>query len=153
MSLYFSANTMTEYVICKETGRGFLKYGFYRRVFVNSEGQIDNSDGDKTEESVRYINIWTGAVDLTCNYGSLSDYVRAQKAWFFSKRDLPEIQYYLHAEAYNLYASEWNTWQSLHNFTNKELGLPEVSIYLFIYLLIHVYSLRARVMKKKMMKI
>jgi hypothetical protein len=133
MNEYFSAHSMTEYVICRESGRGFLKYGFYRRIFVNSVGfEIDRSDGDGTDQSVRYINIWTGAVDETCNFGLLSDYVRAKKAWFFSKADLPEIQYYLHAEAYNRYASEWNTWQSLYNFTNKELGLSEVSIYLFI---------------------
>ena len=90
---------MTEYVICQENGRGFLKYGYYRRVFVNSEENIDNSDGDKSEDSVRYVNLWTGAVDLTCSYASLSDCVRSKKVWFFTKRDLPEIQYYLHAEA------------------------------------------------------
>ena len=83
MNSYFSAHSMTEYVIYRESGRGFLKYGFYRRIFVNSEGfEIERSDGDNTEGSIRYINIWTGAVDETCNFELLSDYVRAQKAWF-----------------------------------------------------------------------
>jgi hypothetical protein len=153
MSGYFSNHSMTEYVILKEVGKGFLKYGFYRRIFVNSEGvEIDRTKGKHTDQNVRYINIWTGAVDRSCNYGSIYDFVTAEKAWWFAKADLPHIQYFLHAESYNRYAAEWNTWQSKYNFTDKEIGLSKVSIYLFIYLLIHVYSLRMRVMKTRMMK-
>jgi hypothetical protein len=103
LSTFFSTNAMTEYVICQEKGRGFMKYGYYRRVFVNSEGNIDNSDGDKSEGSVRYVNLWTGAVDLTCNFGSLTDCAHAQQV-----------------------CREWNTWMAVHQFTNKELGLLEV---------------------------
>ena len=152
MGGYFSTHSMTEYVILREQGKGFLKYGFYRRIFVNSEGvEIDRTKGKHTDQHVRYINIWTGAVDRSCNYGSIYDFVKAERAWWFSKADLPHIQYFLHAESYNLYAAEWNTWQSKYNFTDKEIGLSKVSIYLFIYLLIHIYSLM-RVMKTRMMK-
>jgi hypothetical protein len=59
----FSTSAMTEYVICRESGQGFMKYGFYRRVFVNSDGVVE-----KGGQEVRYLNLWTGAIDLTCNY-------------------------------------------------------------------------------------
>jgi hypothetical protein len=125
MGDYFSAHSMTEYVILRESGKGFLKYGFYRRIFVNSAGfEIDRSNGKHTDQTVRYINMWTGAVDETCNFGLLGDYVRDRKAWWFAKADLPNIQYYLHAEAYNRYASEWNTWQSKYNFPIRRSGCP-----------------------------
>ena len=77
---------MTEHVICSENGKGFMKYGFYRRVFVNSEGVIDK---DGTE--VRYLNLWTGAADLTCNLESIRHCVQSRKAWFFAPEDLPKI--------------------------------------------------------------
>ena len=153
MGGYFSTHSMTEYVILREQGKGFLKYGFYRRTYVNSKGvEIERPKGKDKEASIRYVNMWTGAIDRSCNYGSIYQWVTANKAWWFSKADVLYIQYYLHAEAYNRYVSEWNTWQSKYNFTLQEIGQSEVSIYLFIYLLIHAYSLRMRVMKTRMMK-
>ena len=150
MSDYYSNNSMTEYVIIRESGQtGFLKYGFYRRIFVNSEGfEIEKSTSNHSERSVAYRYMWTGGVDKSCNYNSLHDFVKADRAWWFSKRDLPHIQYFLHAEAYNRYATEWNTWQSLYGFTDKEIGFSKVSIYLFIYLLIRVYSLMIKTTKR-----
>ena len=149
LSDYYSHSSMTEYVILLETGKGFLKYGFYRRIFVNSEGvEIENSTANHSERCVGYIHMWTGAIDKTCTYGTLYDFVKAERAWWFSKADLPHIQYFLHAEAYNRYAGEWNTWQSKYSFTDKEIGLSKVSIYLFIYLLTHIYSLMMKTRKR-----
>ena len=151
LSDYYSNNSMTEYVILRESGQtGFLKYGFYRRIFVNSEGfEIEKSTSNHSERSVAYKYMWTGGVDKSCNYNSLHDFVRTERAWWFSKRDLPHIQYFLHAEAYNRYVTEWNTWQSLYEFTEEEIGLSKVSIYLFIYLLIRIYSLMIKTAKER----
>ena len=87
-----STSVMTEYVICQETGRGFMKYGFYRRVFVNSEGVIE-----KDGKEARYLNLWTGAIYLTCNLESIRACVLSRKAWFFNHEDFPKIQYFLWA--------------------------------------------------------
>ena len=40
LSDYYSNSSMTEYVILQEVGKGFLKYGFYRRIFTNSDGDL-----------------------------------------------------------------------------------------------------------------
>ena len=46
MGNYFSTHSMTEYVILREQGKGFLKYGFYRRTYVNSQGvEIEKPKG------------------------------------------------------------------------------------------------------------
>ena len=123
-----AAPTMGQYVVCQETGTGFMKYGFYRRVFVNSLGVIDK---DGTDEG--YVNMWTGAVDRTCDLDSIRYCVQSQKSWFFSAEDVVKIQYYLETEAYKIYCREWNAWRSLHQFTNKEVGLVEVSATLLIH--------------------
>jgi hypothetical protein len=129
-------NAMAEYVICLETGTGFKKYGFYQRVFVNSDGAIDNSDGDKSGDNVHYLNLWTGAVDSTCNFESPTVWARSKKVWFSTQQDLPKIQYVLGAEAYQVYCREWNGWMALYHCTNKELKL-EVCV-LFVLVIIFV---------------
>ena len=128
--------TMGQYVICQETGTGFMKYGFYRRVFLNSLGVVDKDGSDEG-----YINIWTGAVDRTCDLDSIRYCVQSQKAWFFAAEDLVKIEYFLGMEAYKIYCREWNAWQSLHKFTNKEVGFLEVSVTLLIHNIVYVYLL------------
>jgi hypothetical protein len=124
----FSTSAMTQYVICQESGQRVMKYGFYRRVFVNSDGVVE-----KGGQEARYLNLWTRAIDLTCTYESIRDCVQSRKVWFFTQDDLPKIQYFLWAEAYKIYCREWNVWVNVHKFTNKELGLLGVSAHLSIY--------------------
>ena len=69
LSDYYSNSSMTEYVILQEVGKGFLKYGFYRRIFTNSDGVEIDRGKEKDDQHVRYINMWAGKIDRGCNYG------------------------------------------------------------------------------------
>ena len=91
----------------------------------------------------------TLAQDPTCDLDSIRYCVQSRKAWVFAAEDLVKIQYFLWMEAYKIYCREWNGWRSLHQFTNKEVGLLEVSATLLIHNIVYVYLLIINVFQEK----
>ena len=67
-------NPETEYLLFKGQGTGFMNYGFYKRVFIDTEAAIEGDvlidkpeDGQGAMGCMRYVDLWTGAVGLTCH--------------------------------------------------------------------------------------
>jgi hypothetical protein len=83
-------NANAKYAICKEQVTGFMKFGYYQRVFAHeSDGVIKISDDvDKTGDNVRFVNLWTRELDSTCNPASIKVWAGQKKVWTYTKREV-----------------------------------------------------------------
>ena len=118
--------------------KNYNRYGWYERVFVDKSGNVNEYEVEengktvtlevpKLQETMKYRNLKTGAIEYELTHKYIADEALLKRAWTPVASKFVYIEYCIATEVWMCYARQFNTWHKEVRFLAEELG-EEVSL-------------------------